>query len=515
MHPFARPARSGWWRAPLVIAVLALAVRAALVLRTPGGFTGLLNYDPGVYYAAGDALAHGRLPYRDFLFLHPPAVMLATAPFAEFGAWTRDELGFVTANLAFIVLGAMNAGLVVLAGRRLGLPERAARVSGTAYALWIGAADAEVSVRLEPLGTLLFLACLVFTAPVVRGRAGGSALVGGLAAGVACTVKIWWCVPALLVLAWIVGRLRQRAAALRFVVGFGVAVVAVSGPFFLLAPGAMWRMVILDQLGRGRGPTLLERAYGVTGVGMVFGTQGRGAHLALAVVGLGAIAVIVACWRGGVRFPLVLLCVQLVVLAASPSFFSFYENYAAASAALVLGGATTLRVGAWVARVVIVAATATGSSYAVVTGTFLPQSQRFPAAALAAGVADARCVMSDSPAALIEVDALSRDLAAGCANWVDVTGRTYDSDRAAASRSHNARWQADVLRYLHSGDAVILARPGTGIADATRSVLEGDCRLAAGESFNAYRTSTHDQPRLSPAACEQSLDAHVPTLPAG
>src|SRR6185312_14497612 len=109
-----------------------------------------------------------------------------------------------------------------------------------------------------------------------------------------------------------------------------------------------------------------------------------------------------------VRFPVVLLCVQLAVLAGSPSFFSFYENYAAASAALVLGGVTTLRSGAWVARAVIVAATATGTSFALVTGRSLPQSQRFPAAALATAVADARCVMSDAPAALIEVDALSR-----------------------------------------------------------------------------------------------------------
>ena len=40
----------------------------------------------------------------------------------------------------------------------------------------------------------MLLACLVCLAPVVRG-AGGSALLGGVFAGVACTVKIWWFVP--------------------------------------------------------------------------------------------------------------------------------------------------------------------------------------------------------------------------------------------------------------------------------------------------------------------------------
>ena len=102
-----------------MIGGLALLVRAGLVLRSPGGPTGLFGYDPGVYYAAGDALIHGPVPYRDFLLLHPPAVMLATAPFAALGSWTRDDIGFVTANSVFMCIGALNAAFVVVAGRRL------------------------------------------------------------------------------------------------------------------------------------------------------------------------------------------------------------------------------------------------------------------------------------------------------------------------------------------------------------------------------------------------------------
>ena len=502
-----RAARSRLWVAPLVIGVLALAVRMALILRTPGGPTGLLSYDPGVYYAAGDALVHGRLPYRDFLFLHPPAVMLATAPFAEFGAWTHDELGFVAANFVFECMGALNAALVVVAGRRLGLPDRAARVAGIGYAVWIGAAGAEATIRLEPLGTLMFLVCLIWSAPVVRARGAGSPFLGGLFAGLACTVKIWWCVPALVVLAWLGVRVRRRTVILRFALGTASGIAAIAGPFFVLAPTTMWRMVVLDQLSRGPGPTLLARAYGITGVGMVFGTHSRQAHFALLVVALACLGVGVAAWRSGVRLPLVLLCVQVVVLAAGPSFFGFYENYAAASAALVLGSATTLGVGAWLTRIVLVCATATGTSYVLVTGRYLPTSQRFPAAELASGVADARCVMSDAPSALIELNALSRGLAAGCANWVDVTGRTYDVDRADASRPDNARWQASVLHYLHSGDAVILVRAGTGLSRATRNALHDDCVLAGAGSYAAYRTSARRQPELSRAACEASLDA--------
>ena len=81
---------------------------------------------------------------------------------------------------------------------------------------------------------------------------------------------------------------------------------------------------------------------------------------------------------------------------------------------------------------------------------------RFPAApALARATAHVRCLMSDSPMSLIRLNALSRGLANGCPNWVDVTGRTYGPDRPrhGESRAHNVRWQHDLTTYLRSGDA--------------------------------------------------------------
>lgn len=494
------------WRAPVAIAVLALLVRLGLVLRSPGGFAGLFGYDPGVYYAAGDALVHGRVPYRDFLFLHPPAVMLATAPFALLGAWSRDEIGFITANCAFMCVGALNAALVVVAGGRLGLPPRAARTGGVVYAVWIGAAGAEVSVRLEPIGTLAFLGCLVCVAPVARARAGGSEFFGGLLAGVACMVKIWWCVPVFVVLAWLGLRSRGRSAIGRFALGAGCAVVTVAGPFLAMAPSTMWRMVVTDQLGRGRSTSLLARTFETTGVRAVFGEHSTAAYLALAIAVAGGALLVTAAWRSRVRLPVALLCVQLAVLAAAPSFFGFYVNYAAASVALVVAAASTVpRVTRWstAALGAVIAASAAGSSYAVVAGD--SPSAPFPAGSLAAGAAGARCVMSDSPGALIELNALSRGLAAGCPDWVDVSGLTHDADRALADRKYNARWQADVLRYLRSGDAVILIRPASGLNHVTRATVEGDCLLARAGPYRVYRTFAHDQPQLSPAACRESL----------
>jgi len=79
---------------------------------------------------------------------------------------------------------------------------------------------------------------------------------------------------------------------------------------------------------------------------------------------------------------------------------------------------------------------------------------------------------------------LSRDLGHGCANWIDVSGRTYGADRAGrdASRRANARWQRDLLSYLRSGQAIILVRPrATGVdASTMRAIRQGGALVRDG-----------------------------------
>lgn len=497
-------------RAPTAVAALAFALRLTLILRTPGGLTGLMGYDPGVYYAAGDALAHGRLPYRDFLFLHPPGVLLVTTPFSMLGQLTTDEIGFVAAVLGFIAIGALNAALVVIAARRFGLPDRAATTGGLVYAVWFGAAGAEVTVHLEQLGTLAFLGCLICLAPPAANRLRTLVFAGGACAALACTVKIWWSVPLLVVLLWLGIRSRRWAAVGWFAGGAGCALAVIAGPFFVAAPSAMWRMVVVDQLSRARGPTLLQRAAEITNLDKLFGSHVTALHVALVVVTLLCLAVGALAWHSRVRLPVVLVVAQLLVLAVAPSFFSFYADYVAAAVALTVAAATSVVLSARWLRAALVGISAAASVSAVVTGLSADVSQPFPATQLRSGVAQARCVMSDSPGALIELDALSRGLAAGCPYWIDVTGLTYDADRAPVPRVENVRWQRDILRYLRSGDAVVLARPATGIDAATRRKLGRDCVLAAAGTFRAYRTSDHPHHDLSMSACRESLEPVEP-----
>ena len=57
--------------APYVaLAVLAFLARLLPVMRG-GGLSGLGVYDDGVYYSGAAAMVAGRVPYADFVLLHP------------------------------------------------------------------------------------------------------------------------------------------------------------------------------------------------------------------------------------------------------------------------------------------------------------------------------------------------------------------------------------------------------------------------------------------------------------
>ena len=71
------PAAAVW----LPIALLAFVARLLPTLHG-GGLGGLDDYDDGVYFAGSQALIAGRLPYRDFLLLHPPGILLVLSPLA-------------------------------------------------------------------------------------------------------------------------------------------------------------------------------------------------------------------------------------------------------------------------------------------------------------------------------------------------------------------------------------------------------------------------------------------------
>ena len=480
-------------RRPDAVAVFAVAflLRIGTVLISSGGAGGNFGYDAGVYYTSADALLHGRWPYADFVLLHPPGIMLAVTPFAALGRATSDHTGFIVANTAFAALGAINATLVLVAARRLGFGRRAALVGGMFYAIWFGAMYAEISIRLEPLGNLAFLCGLVTLLgdrPLARRRA----LLAGAALGATLVVQIWWIVPVAILLGreFIAGR--DSRATRWAVAGAALTAAAVAGPFFVHAPASMWRMVVSEQLGRGRIGQPVQRLGQLSTVWWaVPGVHGAAEAVSAGALGLLVVAAGVAAWRIPRARPLVVLLVaQLLVLGLAPSYFTFYDDYAAPALALVTAGAArAIATGAprlgWAGPGALAAAAALSAATLVQPVAVV---EPFPGAPLARAVRHVRCLMTDSPMALIEVNALSRDLANGCPNWVDVTGRTYGQDNLPRPRPSNPRWQADLLRYLLSGQAILVIRSGTGLSAATWRAIRRHPVLARAGGYTVYLT---------------------------
>ncbi len=78
----------------LALAALALAFMLALAWRLPELVVS--DADEGTYVYAGKLFVEGRLPYRDFLFAHPPGIMVLAA-----GAWALSDGSLFGVRLLF------------------------------------------------------------------------------------------------------------------------------------------------------------------------------------------------------------------------------------------------------------------------------------------------------------------------------------------------------------------------------------------------------------------------------
>ncbi|MBO3084529.1 ArnT family glycosyltransferase [Cellulomonas fengjieae] len=474
MGPARHHSRAGGWVVAGAAGLLALLVRWYL----GGGLAGLRGYhgyDEGVYFTSALSLSHGLVPYRDFLFLHPPGITVALLPFAALTHWTSDPAAFMTARVAFMLVGAANAVLVARIALRWGT--RAAVVAGGLYGLSYAAANVEYSTMLEPLGSLGLLAAVASLLRSAEQSSRAWELAGGALLGLSLVVKIWDVVPAVVVIGWL-WLTRGRAGAARV----GLAATAAAGlvllPFALLATPRMVRYVVLDQLGRPPGQaTVATRLGGISGVDVTAPPPQMVGWSTLLVGGLVVVAFCAArAWHHGRgRLWVVLLAAQLGVLVLSPSYFLHYAAFSAPAAALVVAaGASTLRLVPALATSAAAAAALCLATAMMITRPPAP----FPAGRIDAHLPQTGCIRSDSPAALVLLDQASRNLDAGCRLPVDLSGQTYDVGARDASgrpvpRVRNTAWQRAALRYLTSGSATVLVRPvGNGFDTTTRAELD-------------------------------------------
>jgi hypothetical protein len=125
-----------------------------------------------------------------------------------------------------------------------------------------------------------------------------------------------------------------------------------------------------------------------------------------------------------------------------------------------------------VATVAVVGAVA-GVAAVLVAGTARVGTPWRGLPRLAAAVRHDRCVVSDSPAGLIELNRLDRGFSRGCPDWVDVTGKTYfGRDHTPQRRGLDAPWQRDLVRYLRRGGGAFVVRAsGDGLTRWARHRL--------------------------------------------
>jgi hypothetical protein len=301
------------WASLALIAVAAggLLLRLVPLLRSGGPLAMPVDYDEAVYFSASALLFKGVLPYRDFVFVHPPGLAYFLGLTSAFGA-----NGFAAARIVATLVGAINIWLV---GR---IVMRAAGTSGglvaaTLYATYPDVVIVERGPYLEPVLNLACLAmALLWLAPRPRAK------LAGIACGFACATKVLggiWFVAAL-------AAARAKSDVARFIAFGAVAGLALLAPFLFRTPHPFLEQTLSFHAWRppdgtmGALPRLAEIA-----------NSGHVAATILAVIGLFAVR------RREARFFAVAALLIVAAFLTSSTYWSQYNSHLAAAQCILAG----------------------------------------------------------------------------------------------------------------------------------------------------------------------------------
>jgi hypothetical protein len=477
--------------------LLAIGLFALLVRLGPpvviGGIRGIYHYDDGVYFSAAQHLIAGVLPYRDFVFVHPPGVMLLLAPIAALARLIGDNWAFVFARVLVTLIGATSAVLVAVLLRRYG--RGAALTGGMLYAVWGAAANAERTILLEPwLSVLLLTALLVLRTVITSAR---SPITVGALLGLSLAIKVWAIVPIVVILLMVAAKAGLRRAG-GYVVGVAAVSAAVCIPFFVFAPGQMWQDIILLQLNRpyDHVPLLIRiQLFDAVFVPGRFGSLPKPFwFLGAVVVGLLMLWPILAAvarrqrpdtWDDSVWWSLIGLA-QITALILSPSFYLNYPNFAAPVlcllAGVVIGSLAQLcgKTKRWIIVALLCipyADLATATVRRHYTQIRAIGDDSGYAATLNRLIAGQQCIWVWSPVILIVAGKSTSQIERGCPMFVDpfvalVLHPTVTADTKLFP--HTRDWQAEARRQWHYASAVLLYNDPQTFLDATTAAYLQD-----------------------------------------
>lgn len=448
----------------------------AVVLRvwpwfTPHTFGGVLEYDDGVYYGASRALAHGLMPYRDFVIVHPPLSTVLFLPFAAVGAWFGDHVGMEAARVFVVAVSVVNVVLVYRIARNLAAPAAAPAaglVAAAVYAVFPGAVAAEHTLLLEPIVNLLVLLgsdCLFARPPLTRRRtvAAGALFAAAIAVKVFAAVYV---VVALIAFA----TTRDWRALRRLGAGCVAGIVVFVGPFLVADPRRFWDDVVLTQLQRPTdgGGSGWSRFADIVGFGPL--------TPALAVLGVLMLATCVVLFaRSAQQLPAIYwlgMCAAFVVaFMTSPSYFTHYADVLAPPLAIATGaGIASLT--RW--RLASLAAAAATPGL-LVSASLIPLVGWTGQAGFAAVdrlTPPGSCLYTDSVSLTIAADRF-RAPSRQCRTWIDGRGVNLTLSRHwPASRPFypdgfltDAAWQRENLAQLTAADALLIRGTTADVAE--------------------------------------------------
>ena len=208
-------------------AVFALAVALRLI------FAALTadRYDPDefVLLALGRSYAHGAVPYRDFVFFHPPGVLVLVRLLDPL-----ITLWWPLARLLSVLVDSLTAVLVWRIGLQL-YGRREAVAAGVLYAVSPITLISGVRVEQDPLITALGTAGLAIL--LLRGSKKVAVI-----AGICLACAVWVKYPALVLLPVYAVAARRRAPLM--LVGFLAGAAALFGPFVLPDGRLLYRQTI-------------------------------------------------------------------------------------------------------------------------------------------------------------------------------------------------------------------------------------------------------------------------------
>lgn len=203
----------------------------------------VVGYDEGVYFGSSLSLTEGRLPYRDYVLVHPPAITLVFLPFALLAKVIGTAQAMGLAKIATALAGAASVPLAARLLWHRGLP--AVLLACGAVAFQDDAVTSGYAPLLEPWVVLF---CLIGVTLVFRGdRLDTSRHLwwGGAVLGIACATKIW---AFAVVLAVMVVCLPARRRVTGYLSGVAVGFLVPVLPFAVLAPTSFVHEVFVVQL---------------------------------------------------------------------------------------------------------------------------------------------------------------------------------------------------------------------------------------------------------------------------